>query len=476
MKENWLKEELYRRLSKKESDSDLDQLWLELEAKRYPQKRRRPLWFWFVPVLFISFACLYMIVPNMVDSSTIKSNDNSLSPRSDLSDKSPNHIAGNTDSAQGNISVQVTETTVGRDHLTVPRNSDLDILMKSEASNQFNGDQASIDHALSYQGLANHMKDIGSSSIIDLRNESTQEELVRESDIHFNDEVLVSRSIFMLSQIEGRPLSLLNSRVPNLNELSPYPNRLPKIENASSYNHIGFSSSYGHMASDLTGNSSMTPGYFTKEFFNERSRLENSQNYLDLTLFYKHYFRNNITIQTGLSYQHYTSKYQVMSSDVTTEIISDTLEIYVVNDEILDVKIGDVPITKTTHILTTNYLKYRMIRVPVLIGYELGINDKMSLSLATGVSVGILMIGDSRFLNPDPLSESYLGFEDSGYSKSFALESISQLSVNRTFSGRWVASIGMKYNIDLKDRLRADMPGDQRLSSFNFMLGIGRRF
>ena len=468
MKENWLKDELYRRLSQKESSSDLDQLWQELEAKRYPRKKRRALWIWFIPILFVLISSFFLIYEYKFEATALSMASNAEKTLLETS-KTANeeHVKPNESFTIRNVNPvdkdEVASSTEFLRHHKTEKNQKTIQLEKNEiADNQVKGEIKTELLSFNVFKDYNNRIDHFDSEFISIS--TTKKE--------------VERSISLVAKIGHQILELK----PPLRSWSVLPKVITLTPISSSKtldikrHMIGFSGSFGTMSSNLLSTSMNTTGIFTKEYYNERNRIEKNQDYLDLALNYTYSFQNNVSIHTGVSYQQYTSKYQDMIVDNFTENIIDTTEIYLSGGEIVDVQLGEIPITTTTLSRTTNFIKYRMLRVPILIGYEMYFNDKVSISLATGISLGFTMIGESRLPNPELFATNYLDLRSSKYTQSILFESASQINISRHFSNNWILSLGLKYNRDISNRLTKEVSAEHKLSSFNFMIGIGKRF
>lgn len=476
MKDNWLKDELYRRLSQKEGEADFDMLWQDLDAKRYPKKTRRALWVWGIPFLLLLISSLYVMYdkevstgdPSIEDLAYVIGQENK---------KNEDQISTTPTEIELEPSLIFEKLQVGK--LEPPSDGQPSNSTSTASSRSKNGRQEDNENSETTRKdtSTNQYENVLKSDSPQF--EAVDKQAIKKETIHVKDQAnQKSRGLINLFLIDQR-ISLLDSPIRKKDGLAEMLTLAPQWNS----DHVGkrkhalsISGSYGVMSSHLLSDDSGSSTLFTSEYYEERNRLEKNQDYFDAALNYKYTFDNNVTLQTGISYQQYTAKYQSTLTEISQNTIQDTIAIYMENDLIVDAVIGDIVITKTTRTRSTNFIKYRSFRVPFLVGYDLNISENTSLSLATGVSLGVMLNGNSRLLNPDPLATNYLTMEQSYYEQNLLIESISQLSINRYFYDSWVATVGLKYNRDITNRLGALAGADQKLRSTNFVIGVGKKF
>lgn len=447
MKEKWLEDSLYDRLGTKEERVDLDDLWTELESKRFPRKKKRRLLFWWLFPFILLISGMFFTRFYIGDKP--KNEDKLI----DTARKEEELIAGSEKQNQ--------------EKFLLPTKIEKGKIEKDSSASQ------NIKLSQRETGTVKVLKfpetSIAYRTVNQLLSEPTFKEHKPNGPLKAVSKAATNPSLFSEVSSHDTPK---NEQKALLSEFTPI-KTIPFMV-LDYYRDLPLSSFVSLVKREKL---------FSKEFLvlgsygNMSIQQEVPEVGLDkyeLGVAYRNYFSPSFYIQTGLGLQQYTTRMESEREALksTTEI--DTAVIIYHQGIIVDVQLDSLSTEHVDTYLDVRYQKFRTLRIPILLGYNYELSERFSINASGGFSFNIINMYNGTFRQMD----EELIVDNNTFRKIGNIDFISGLSLRMRLSNTWTLNLGGSLNLDLRNRLNKNGSNNEsrRFRSINASIVIGKLF
>ncbi|MFK7808330.1 MAG: hypothetical protein AB8F74_11060, partial [Saprospiraceae bacterium] len=170
-----------------------------------------------------------------------------------------------------------------------------------------------------------------------------------------------------------------------------------KIKPHKSPFSLGAYGGYGLAAHHLSSNASEDAGYLSL-----REKTETAEQILTAGLNLQYQFKKGLYLKTGLGYQQITERFdftKVTQSDI--DVLQTPTTVYKRSDGTIDTTLGTVTVQKINIQDRKIYNRYRMIDLPLLVGYQQATTNRLSWFAEAGVLVNLAFLPDGEIIDED---------------------------------------------------------------------------
>jgi len=506
MKRDWLEHKLQEKLSGHiQSDIDLDTVWQDIEEIRYPRKKRR--YFFYLIWLMAGVALLGLLLNSKISQLPVENPSEKASIQNvvlneqqvNRNDNSNNLIIDNSDKIKSdqNIVQLHNEKLTKSQSIAKPKVSQSKI-NPNGSSNVSNSKTSKSITSKSITSESITSERINTETLNNSINRTypTKINSPRQNKIDPNKKSRSSQNFSFVTPDSEKTLGLNN----NLNGSSVEKSQFSQADIGRSFIHVESLESTA-MSFDFLTNETMLLkpiADFHQSLYNDRPTLElgiaysygrstgsiagnedkiilrEDESHVDAQQVHvklRKLISRNFSIQTGILLSQHVKLFQSEYNKVRTEERENLiLEIISRNDGSTELVrgVGSAIITESGEI--RNYQRYRTLSIPLQIGYQMTLNDHISLQLDGGIHLGYSLQNRGRsFYNSD--SNSYVNINDLGYKNKFYMGHMYALGFKTKISKSINFDIGINSNWDLTDR-NSELDVTDKFNRYGIYLGI----
>ncbi|MFK7771695.1 MAG: hypothetical protein AB8F94_06135 [Saprospiraceae bacterium] len=442
MKQDWLDNNLDNKLGDYDSPMDFESAWESLQAKRQaPKKKKKFFFFWIIFGLFLTGAGgSYFLLNDKTDNNynnIITDTKNSLEtesqPSGKISTTSPT-LSNSKKTNQNNVDTKINTKTKINQNATINKsdeNQNYSNLKEAKSgveknasfSNTKNNNIITSDENLDFSKKSN-------SNLI-FPKQNVTEKAIKNTvliDSTTSQKVVEPIALLFLPSLETRLLKLAQ------------PQNLEKIDaNFSELDYSLFDESDKVLTKLKPKNYLVISGGYGNRSQGKVMAAENSLDVMSVNaLFEKRFSDRRIYLKTGINFDQFVNSIETKTEELYTQQLENQLITvnHFHNGTSQDVYgMADVPtIERTT---SNNFNRYRLISIPMIVGYDLISRNRMSLQVEGGMARSILGLHSGKDFD---LIES--GFENQGvwqgiYGLNFNVRTGARTNIFTSFKGNY---------------------------------------
>jgi len=502
MKRDWFEQKLQRKLSSHiQSDIDLDTVWQDIEEIRYPRKKRR--YFFYLIPLLAGLALLGVLLniklsPLPATNPPKEALENVVlhKEQEDINDKSNNLITDQRDQLKKTVQIH-DERLTNTQSFAKSKNTENKInFIASDSVNKNVISESIISESITSESITsesitsetsknkinstyptkintpkqhkfdqnNKTRTLQNNSFVKLHSDQTIvfSENLSKSDIENaqNRYADIERSLIQMKTLESK-VSSLSPISTEISLLRPILNFHQSANNHKPSLELGIAYGYGRSAGTIVANE-------------VKIRQREGESHVDAQQVHvniRKKIKRKLSIQTGLLVSQHVKLFQSEYSKVRAEEREDLiLEIIGRNDGSTELVRGVGSATITERGEVKNYQRYRTVSIPMQIGYQITLNDILSLQIDAGINLGYSLENTGRsFYNAE--ANAYVDIKDLGYRNKFYMGHMYAIGFKTKVSESLNLDIGINSNWDLTDR-NTELDVTDKFNRYGIYLGV----
>ncbi len=476
MKENWHNKELQDGLGAYDSPMDLDKAWEALETKRKPKKEKRRFFFlWFFGLLALISIGSYSI---------LKNNAKEVDTLSIVNERL-NEVAQNISETKvlekENADLSKKEKTIAEEEVKKVESKGQ---LKSIETKTETNDTAIDKVELTEKGEGSILEILNNNKFTNERErlvfENNKERNTRSSQIKST----ISKDSKRLSQktiAQDNPENRFSKKAISLNSRLELPNVLKGVPLPSlqfTFSGFDLQEKESKMIVKDRPNSkknlrtrfglSSTYAIFTDGFIQSGEQPLDAMMY---RVFYERFISPKFYLKTGFSFQQFTTELTMTEIDTDLEMENNLL---LIENQFQDGSITQEYGTGEVRYVQSNnhqfFNRYRLVSIPLLVGYEFPVFSKSSLQFEVGVATSILSAHSGKIIE----NETHLSFDESSNFEERSigvLQGISAVQYQVEVGQRLFLFLGAQANFHMNKSVKLEEERGQLFRSFGLSLG-----